>query len=575
MSLTSKPYGLRLLDGLFDDRIDARRSVLKAAIKKRGDLTGYVPAFFFRHPVYASALKDRESIIFDQYSFSVTGAPFRVEDAEKLDRIFANATYDSEREEIVFLGEGETLISLLGQDWRVFVEGYVRSHIIISHSRDRVTFPLFDSCRVVLNDRGEEHLRVVFSRAIQYYYAYDYLVEYRQFARVYYRIREMEREKGRTWAYPCSHLIRYLYSVTTPPKNGLLLHTNLFNKIGFGFLSPQDQYRFPECILNARGLAQDLKQAGIGLTQNRAQDSTGKVRVDFTAAYPRPVRPEIFVNKVMDYHKEDSGKKRDDKYVVFSTLDIDDRFINIGKEFHLDNEEIHQLFKLFCLRYAEREKKYTVSRIGTTWRTFLKNQIGVSSSPVPNVGDPSNIVWNDDMVTVWTDQGLSNDAEAEKAFNRFKNYYVSIGKSRKNWVAAWMNWVLQNKESGGKGVQKTNTFSGGGGQNLHHIRRRVSAMIVELLREKDMTPEMVIEGQVHVKEIQYDSYIIPPGMGKGRETLFFFSDPDLQTSAEAQIRNEGVSPPPPAAMHKESEVVDTDIVGIESKEEDTHHGKSA
>jgi hypothetical protein len=565
-------YGLKLLDGMFDGGVFDTRMIAQA-IAERGDMRNLIPAFFFRHPVYSPELKERESIIFDRYAFRVTGAPRGVEDAQKLDRIFARARFSDRYGAMVFAGSGEEVRQALGDDWRVFVDGYVRSHIVVGRGRERITFSLFDFCRVRMDDEGKEDIEIVFSKPVTYLYAFDYLVDHRHFLHIYARIAEMERESGRKWAYACSHLIRYLFSVNYRPPNGVSLRSGVLGKIGFGFLSPENQHRFPLCIANSPGLVNELKFSGIEVKQK-----DGGAIAYLTSSYIPPVRPVHFIDQSLgwygkagqsgkgDHGAEDGNAQDGDgpgKYVVFSTLEITDNLIHIAREFGVgDMNEIEHLFELFKATYSQLKRKYTHRGLGQTWRNFLKKRIGEPEEPVPNIGSPENIVWNDEMKGIWERAKLGIPGDHE--FAKFRNYYISVGKARQNWSAAWMNWVMNVKERAGGSASSSPTPSGNL-QRAHYLRQRVSAGITKMLRSKGIEPEDVIERKVHVKEIAFDSFPIPPGMGKGNETLFYFVDSDMQTAAVRNIENEGAPSNHPAPQ--EEGAVEVEVIPYKGETE--------
>lgn len=546
-----KVYALKILDYLIDT--DAHHPNAVHSMLEQRTVEGHIPAFFFRHSIIDS---DKMEIDFSGgYLFQHTYAPQSHIELMHLDYILANALYQDGK--LMFRQTREKIAAELKEGFEGYFEGFMQMRTRITHNGTVADFSLFDSYK-----EQEWGVEIVFSRSLMVLYAFDYLLPYSRYRKIFEILRVHDKKRHLKVGFNIHRLLRNLIVKPQRIKKSIPVREHFLDRGGI-VLSVVDVVEFRN-LLKQRDILTPLAEAGL-LYSVEVQAFT------YGDRYRPPVHPVVYIDNIdgleekaieeREYHQATSPQtavpqtdkaNKDDGVLCFEDLEINDKFENLLKANRIEESMSLPLFEKFKIVYQDIQNKRPAERkYKDPYRCFnfflSKEQ---EAKAVANSGRAENITYDDKMQKI-TDSYKISEEEAEVEFEKFRQYHINVGNERKNWAASWHTW-LGNRE---KYSEQSDTRDVKVRlENNYQIAKLVDGGIRRMLTKAGIDSMSVIHGKVVLSDVSVIKIPIPPSMGgKGEETLFEFADPDIQQKAvEAILKN-------PLTDFKRTEKTETSI----------------
>jgi len=384
----------------------------------------------------------------------------------------------------VFRDEGKKLLDDLSL-WRI---------TIIENMYDELIFGFIESSTFCAKE-GKYYIS--FSSTVKNIYAIDYLLPLQKIKKI------LDIFDGVNIL-----MIRYLFSLPMGATQGIGMDI-VCKRLGLN-LSGLEISKFTRLLLDNNKY---LSQFGIEYDKEKR-----KVFYNLEH-YPSLVNPSNDYSQA----KEDKTKQN---YIVLEDVLLDERLKRKAIDLEFKEEEIESLFECFIETSVMSEKKY--KSLNIAWAAYLRSQARKKElSPI------SSIAYTQEMKDVAEGHGV-RDMEALELFILFKNHYSESDLRRKSWVPMWESWVVRDR-----GYKRKEALQNKGLReyfdNEFYLAQRVSENIKSQLKEKGILVADIIAEKIHIESIGYKSWILPPSMGKGKETLFFWKSLEVQAQAMAEI----------------------------------------
>ena len=196
-------------------------------------------------------------------------------------------------------------------------------------------------------------------------------------------------------------------------------------------------------------------------------------------------------------------------------------------------ESLLEEFERFRRYYTERR------RFASNWWTLWKNWIAKNPGAVRRKA-PETIRWDERFLAIAREEGW-RDEEAKEEFRLFLSKSKGAGRRYEDWHEAWRGWLIQGRRfARERGAMIAGKTVRSHLEAQYYLARLVSHDIVRELRRQGVEAADLIAGKVQVAGIGWENYPIPPGLGRGQETLFYWIDGRDQAAAMARYAPAGV-----------------------------------
>jgi hypothetical protein len=497
---------LKVFLNLEEKEVEVLISKSVEVLKKR---TG-MPVFFYRYPLFTSDIHESPYQV-ESLEISLSKI-LNISHLEALEYIYSHSDEcEIHGCKMVIPIDLMSLQHVLGNGWLFILEDL--QNAVLTIKKDVYDFTRLKFIEQIRAGKGK--IYVTLSTALTMNYLVDYLIPFTELK--HYALAKEERV--------ASHVLRYLSSMLALPDNGILLST-VFERLGMT-LCPLDER---EVWMHFVDNKEEYKKKGI-------KQSEGITKFEFNEKqYIRFNKPKTKLKGIKKHIKELSVSG-DKKYINFEELELNDALKKKALLIGFKDTELDLLFKMFKNQYVAAEGKY--KNLDLLWKRYLESKIPSDKKIVANRGSADNITFTNEMKKIAEEHNLE-ETDAVDLFKRFKNNYTSKNASRPNWEPLWENYILTHKEFEKKNPMKVATQKTAV-ENNFYLARLVSSEIKNMLSNQKVSIADVVSGDVEVTDIGFATYPVPPGLGKGEETIFFFKNKSMQEKTIQKYTKESSS----------------------------------
>jgi hypothetical protein len=403
-----------------------------------------------------------------------------------------------------------SLRHVLGVGWLFILEDL--QNAVLTVKQDIYDFTRLKFIEQIRVSKG--NIFITLSTALTMNYLVDYLIPFTELKHT-----ELSRNKG-----VVEHVVRYLSSMLALPDNGIFLET-ILQRLGVE-LCPLDQR---EIWIHFKNHKDEYKRKGIELSMGSSKfifNEENYISFDKSKIALKGIKKQIRV----------LGNSGEQGYINFNEVKLSKELQSYAKDIGVKKEEIERLFQMFKNKYMASDKSY--KNLELLWKRYVNGQ-QTNEIKIANKGKAVNIEYNNEMIAISNEHKLDK-SDAVDLFKRFKNNYTSKNAIRSNWIPLWENYILTHKE-----FSKNNTTNKKAKKSVleenFYFARLVSSEIKNMLSREDVSIADVVSGDVEVTDIGFATYPVPPGLGKGEETLFFFKDKRIQEETISKYTQERIS----------------------------------
>jgi len=443
---TKKIYTSTILSEIVDKNAEIFKEFY-SFLPEVGKLTkGRLPFFIYYTNLLSGEDTDFYKMLFKEYEVEVYGLP-----ADRKKKAFIETILSS-----IGTKDGVTLsctISNPKSEVAYFIEELLNIKMMVKRIQDenKNTFPLFQSVK-----RKDDVLEITISYELSLFYMFDYAINHKRYKDIFTLVHTIEKEAGFKNS-EIESLLRVALSRRDAKMEAIDVFSSVekYKRFTKKDIAPVSLSMMQKALEGNKELFVKLKEVGVAFAKGYicfSEQRYTPTRQPFL--YMWDMSNEDYVSKKRDeygisafsdkkiYRNTPNTFKDGQEFVVFDDLHLDSTLYFSATEEGLRDEEILEMFERF--KYEKDKESAKVKAVRSSLKRVWLNFIRKNRADTINSGKATNITYTKEMEQKIIEEGLDLK-ELSIEFNLFKDYYISRGEKRVDWVAAWAKWLKRYK----------------------------------------------------------------------------------------------------------------------------------